>query len=134
MDCSTPGLLSITNSRSLPKLMSIESVMPSNHLILCRPLLLLPTVAVKLTKSSQMETPSFGGQGRTVSPLWPGKALKLFFSTSPKTVSTIQFSTSAQKLSFQPHWGGHRQDSHCRMIMSGKEETFLHPSVFFWSI
>ena len=32
--------LSITNSRSLPKLMSIESVMPSNHLILCRPLLL----------------------------------------------------------------------------------------------
>ena len=32
MDCSTPGLLSITNSRSLLKLMSIESVMPSNHL------------------------------------------------------------------------------------------------------
>ena len=35
--------LSITNSQSLPKLMSIESVMPSNHLILCRPLLLLPS-------------------------------------------------------------------------------------------
>ena len=35
--------LSITNSQSLLKLMSIESVMPSNHLILCRPLLLLPT-------------------------------------------------------------------------------------------
>ena len=34
--------LSITNSQSLLKLMSIESVMPSNHLILCRPLLLLP--------------------------------------------------------------------------------------------
>ena len=34
--------LSITNSRSLLKLMSIESVMPSNHLILCRPLLLPP--------------------------------------------------------------------------------------------
>ena len=33
--------LSIANSRSLPKLMSIESVMPSSHLILCRPLLLL---------------------------------------------------------------------------------------------
>ena len=33
--------LSITNSQSLPKLMSIELVMPSNHLILCRPLLLL---------------------------------------------------------------------------------------------
>ena len=36
--------LSFTNSRSLPKLMSIESVMPSNHLILCRPLLVLPSV------------------------------------------------------------------------------------------
>ena len=36
--------LSITNSRSLLKLMSIESVMPSNHLILCPPLLLLPSV------------------------------------------------------------------------------------------
>ena len=35
--------LSITNSRSLFKLMSIESVMPSNHLILCHPLLLLPS-------------------------------------------------------------------------------------------
>ena len=36
--------LSITNSWSLPKLMSIELVMPSNHLILCRPLLLLPSI------------------------------------------------------------------------------------------
>ena len=36
--------LSITNSRSLPKLMSIESVMSSNHLILRRPLLLLPSI------------------------------------------------------------------------------------------
>ena len=36
--------LSITNSRSLPKLISIESVMPSNHLLLCYPLLLLPSI------------------------------------------------------------------------------------------
>ena len=36
--------LSITNSRSLLKLMSIESVMPSNHLILCHPLLLQPSL------------------------------------------------------------------------------------------
>ena len=36
--------LSITNSRSLPKLMSVESVMPSNHLILCRSFLLLPSI------------------------------------------------------------------------------------------
>ena len=38
------AFLSITNSRNLLKLMSIESVMPSNHLILCLPLLLLPSV------------------------------------------------------------------------------------------
>ena len=36
--------LSITNSQSLPKLISIESVIPSKHLILCRPLLLLPSI------------------------------------------------------------------------------------------
>ena len=36
--------LSITNSQSLLKLMSIESLMPSNHLILCCPLLLLPSI------------------------------------------------------------------------------------------
>ena len=47
---ATPGTsahqasLSITTSRSLPKLMSIDSVMPSNHLILCTPLLLLPLI------------------------------------------------------------------------------------------
>ena len=42
VDCSTPGFPSITNSRSSLKLISIESVMPSNHLILCHPLLILP--------------------------------------------------------------------------------------------
>ena len=36
--------LPITNSQSLTKLISIESMMPSNHLILCRPLLLLPSI------------------------------------------------------------------------------------------
>ena len=41
MNSSTPGLPVITNSWSSPRLMSIELVMASNHLILCRPLLLL---------------------------------------------------------------------------------------------
>ena len=44
MDCSTPGLPVHHQLQSLFKLMSIESVMPSNHLILCRPLLLLPSI------------------------------------------------------------------------------------------
>ena len=44
MNHSTQASLSITNSQSLPKLISIESVMPFNHLILCCPLLLLPPI------------------------------------------------------------------------------------------
>ena len=44
MNCSTPGFPGITSSWSLLKLMSIESVMPSNHLILSYPLLLPPSV------------------------------------------------------------------------------------------
>ena len=44
MNCNTPGFLSFTISRSLLKLMSIESVMPSNHLILCCSLLLMPLI------------------------------------------------------------------------------------------
>ena len=42
--------LSITNSWSLLRLMSIELVMPSNHLILCHPLLLLPSISHVLLK------------------------------------------------------------------------------------
>ena len=45
MNCSTPVSLSITNSRSSHKLMSIELVMPSNHLILCHPVVLLPSIS-----------------------------------------------------------------------------------------
>ena len=44
MDCSTPGLPVHCQTWSLLRLMSIESVMPSNHLILCHPLLLLPSI------------------------------------------------------------------------------------------
>ena len=54
MDCSTPGFLSITNFWSLLKRMTIESMMPSNHLILCLPLLLpsiFPSISVFSNKS-----------------------------------------------------------------------------------
>ena len=44
MNCSTQASLSVTNSWSSPKPMSAESVMPSNHLILCCPLLLPPSI------------------------------------------------------------------------------------------
>ena len=50
------GSLSITNSRSLFKLMSIESVMPSSHLILCRPLLFLPSIPPSIRVFSSKST------------------------------------------------------------------------------
>ena len=59
---ATPGIvacqasLSITNSQNLLKLMSIESVMPSSHLILCRPLLLLPLISSSIRVFSNEST------------------------------------------------------------------------------
>ena len=65
--------LSITNSQSLPRLMSIKSVMPSNHLILCRPLLLLPSIFPSLRVSSNelvvcMRWPKYWSFSFSISP------------------------------------------------------------------
>ena len=65
--------LSITNSRSLLKIMSIESVMPSNHLILCRPLLLLspipPSIRVFSNESAlRMRWPKYWSFSLNISP------------------------------------------------------------------
>ena len=65
--------LSITNSQSLLKLMSIESVMPSNHLILCRPLLLLlsifPSIRVFSNESAlRIRWPKYWSFSFSVSP------------------------------------------------------------------
>ena len=73
MDCSTPGLLSITNSWTLLKLMSIESVMPSNHLIFCHPLLLPPSTFPSIRVFSNESTLRIG---------WP-KYWSFSFSISP---------------------------------------------------
>ena len=54
--------LSITNSRSSLKLMSIESVMPSSHLILCRPLLLLPPIPPSIGSFPMSQLFASGGQ------------------------------------------------------------------------
>ena len=56
MNRSTPGLLSITNSWSLLKLMSIKLVMPSRYLILCYPLLLLPSIPPSIRVFSNEST------------------------------------------------------------------------------
>ena len=60
--------LSITNSRSLLKLMSIKLVMPSSHLILCRPLL-LPTIPPRIRVFSMSQLFTWGGQSIGVSDL-----------------------------------------------------------------
>ena len=65
--------LSITNTQSLPKLMSIESVMPSNHLILCCPLLLLPPIPPSIRVFSnesalRMRWPKFWSFSFNISP------------------------------------------------------------------
>ena len=65
--------LSITNSQSSPKLMSIELVMPSSHLILCRPLLLLPPIPPSIMVFSNESTIRKG---------WP-KYWSFSFSISP---------------------------------------------------
>ena len=61
--------LSITNSRSSPRLMSIQSVMPSNYLILCRPLLLLPPIPPSIRVFSNKSTLRMRCQSTGVSAL-----------------------------------------------------------------
>ena len=67
--------LFITNSQSPPKPMSIESVMPSNHLILCCPLLLLPSIFPSIRVLSQLFT-------------WGGQSIGVSASTSVPPVNT----------------------------------------------
>ena len=69
--------LSITNSQSLPKLMSIESVMPSNHLILCYYHLLLPSIFPSIIFSNESVLPI----------RWP-KYWSFCFSISPSNEYT----------------------------------------------
>ena len=57
MNCSSPGLLSISNSQSPPKPISIESMMPFNQLILCHPLLLLHSIFSSTRVFSNESTP-----------------------------------------------------------------------------
>ena len=71
--------LSITNSQSLPKLMSIESVMPSNHLILCRPLLLLPSVLPSIRVFS--DEPALLWTGRLQG--WPKMKYMMWVDQTP---------------------------------------------------
>ena len=126
--------LSITNSQSLPKLLSIESVIPSNHLIHCHPLLLLPSIFPGIRVFLMSQFFSSGGQSIGVSALasvlpkniqdwsplgWTGwislqsKGLSRVFSNT--TVQKHQFSAlsflySPILTSIHDHWKNHSFD------------------------
>ena len=99
--------LSITNSLSSPKLMFIESVMPSNHLILCRPLLLLPSIFPSVRVFSNSQLFKSGGQSIGVSasasvlPMntqdWSPLVLTGWISLLSKGLSSIFSNTTVQK-------------------------------------
>jgi len=104
------AFLSITNFRSSLKLMSIESVMTSSHLILCRPLLLLPSIFPSIRVFSneaalRIRWPKYWSVSFNISPSnehpgwsplrWTGR-----ISLQSKGLSRIFFNTTVQKHQF----------------------------------
>ena len=102
--------LSITNSQNLLKFMSIESVIPSNHLILCHPLLLLPTIFSSTSDFSNQSAlrirwPNYWSFSFSISPSnehpglislrWTG-----WISLQSKGLSRVFSNTTVQKSQF----------------------------------
>ena len=102
--------LSFTNSQSMLKLMSIESVTPSNHLILCRPLLLLPSILPSTRVFSMSQLFTLGSQSigasasASVLPMniqgWFPLGLTGLISLQSKGLSRVFSNTTAQKHQF----------------------------------
>ena len=102
--------LSITKSRSSLRLTSIESVMPSSHLILCRPLLLLPPIPPSIRVFSNSQPFARGGQstGVSASASFPPKKSQGWspsewtgcISLQSKGLSRVFSNTTAQKHQF----------------------------------
>ena len=126
--------LSITNSRSSPKLLSIESVMPSSYLILCRPLLLLPPISPSTRVFPMSQLFTWGGQSIGVSasasvpPMntqdWSPLGWTGWISLQSKGFSRVFSNTTVQKHQFfssqlssqsnshiiHDHWKNHSLD------------------------
>ena len=111
MNHSTPGSLSITNSRSSLRLTSIESVMPSSHLILCRPRLLLSPQSLPASESFPMsQLFAWGGQSTAVSASasflpkksqgWSPSEWTGWISLQSKGLSRVFSNTTVQKHPF----------------------------------
>ena len=127
--------LSITNSWSLPRLMSIELVRPSKHLILCRPLLLLPSIFPSIRVFSNelarcMRWPkywsfsfniSFPMNTQDWSPLeWIG-----WISLQSKGLSRVFSNTTVQKHQFFGAQSSSQSNSHIRTWSLEKPQPWL---------
>ena len=107
---SPQASLAITNFRSLPKPMSIESVMPSNHLILCLPLLLPPSIFPRIRVFSNESARQSGGQtigvsaSASVLPMntqdWSPLGWTGWLSLQSEGLSRVFSNTTVQKLQF----------------------------------
>ena len=114
--------LSITNSQSLPKLMSVESVMPSSHLTLCHPLLLLPPIPPSIRVFSnesilRMRWPKYWSFSLSISPSNEHPGL-IFFrmdwldSLQSKGLSRVFSNTTVQKHQFFSAQPSSQSNSH----------------------
>ena len=100
MDCSTPGFTVLQGSRSLLKLMSIELVMPSNHLVLWHPLFLMPSIFPGIRVFSNESTllirwPKYCSFSISPSNEYPG-----LISFQSKGLTRVFYNTTVQKHQF----------------------------------
>ena len=102
--------LSITNTQNLPKLMSIESMMPSNHFILCHPLLLLPSIIASIRRFSKESIPRIR---------WPSIGVSASASVLPKNIQDC----------FPLGWTGWKS-----LLSKGLSRVFSISSVQFSSV
>ena len=111
MDCSTPGFPVLHISQSFLEPTSIESLMPSNHLIPCRPLLLLPSTISSIRIFSNELTlcirwPKYWSFSFSISPCkwiiqgWFPLGLTGLISLQPKGLSRVFSNTTVQKHQF----------------------------------
>ena len=113
---------SITNSRSSPKLMCIESVMPSSHLTLCRPLLLLPPIPPSIRVFSNESTlcmrwPKYWSFSLSIRPSneyqdWSPLGWIGWISLQSKGLSRVFSSTTVQKHQFFSAYLSSQSNSH----------------------
>ena len=111
MDCNTQGSLSITNSQNLLKFTSIESVMLPNHLILCRPLLHLPSIFPSIRVFSNESALLLGGQ-----------------------IIGVSASTSAELIHTRPSISCHFHHRGLECKSKKSEDTWSNKQVWLWSI